>query len=251
MREILTMSQYNLPNNFSTQIILNNIASVLINNTVSGYDEKNYVSLVESMLQMHDSVSKMIGSDTKINKLEGIDWKTNKVTDIDLLIETCDDQVDAVQAKASNDMKKLIIQQQKYIRGQTPERVRQMNDNIINEFKSIGYKTIDRSIKVKSDNQKSLESVAEILRTNRELDAFVDSRLNGRYLEVMFPEHLTDEVYENLVGFNGLCDEEDEHIVLEKITVAPSAIPGMKDIHDVERKRALRKELEASGEFSV
>lgn len=233
----------NLPKNFSTQIIINNIASVLINNDISNYDEKNYISIVESLVQLHQSVSSIVGKDTKINKLEGIDWNTGKVTDLNLLINTSDDQVDAVQMKSYNDMEKLIIQQRKYMRGQAPERIRETHERIMDEFQSIGYKAVDRSVAVKSDNQKSLESVTEIFMSNSELEAYIDTRQNGRALEVYFPRSLTEEVLSHLNDFNGLCDEDDEHIFIEKIIVTPPYIPGMKNIQDVERKIARKKDL--------
>jgi hypothetical protein len=235
----------NLPKNFSTQIIINNIASVLINNDITDENQNNYISIVESMIQLHNSVSSISGSNTKINKLEGIDWNTGEITDLEALIDTSDDQVDFVQSKAMNDMEKLIIQQQKYIRGQAPDRIRETHEVIMDEYQSIGYKAVDRAVRVKSDNQKSLASVSEIFMSNSTLEAYIDTRKNGQALEIYFPRSLTEDVLSELNSFNGFCEENDEHIMVEKVIATPPHIQGMKDIQDVERKMSLRKERQA------
>lgn len=237
------MSKPILPSNLSTQIILNNIAGLVINNSVPSNEESNYIETVENLLRLHSSIKKLAGSDTKINVLEGIDFDTCKVIDFYDLQESSDEQVDKVQQKAYNDMEKLIIQQQKYMRGQLPEKIRLGHEKIISEFKSIGYKTIDRMVSAKSDNQKSLDAIKEIMDTDSNVNSFVDVRRNGRVVDIYFPSHLSENVLHNLNNFNSYCDHEDEHIVLEKVIMTGEQIPGMKDIRDVEKARERKREM--------
>jgi hypothetical protein len=237
------MSNPILPSNLSAQIILNNIAGLVINNSISSSEEPHYIDAVEDLLRLHRSIKRLTGSGAKINVLDGVDFDGCKVIDFYDLQESADEQVDKVQQKAYNDMERLIIQQQKYVRGHLPEKMRLEHEKIISEFKSIGYKTIDKMVSVKSDSQKSLDAIKEIMDADNDVNCFVDVRRHGRVVDIYFPGHLSQNVLHNLNNFNNCCDYEDEHIMIEKLIVTGEQIPGMKDIIDVEKARERKREM--------
>lgn len=236
-----------LPKNFNTQTTINNIAFMV--NDANDYSNpekvEKLVPIVENLISLHNNIKSLVGSDTKINKLEGINWKEGTIEDIDDLISSADTQIEYVQAKAYNDMTKLIIKSSKNVRGITPEEIRSEHDKIIMDFKSIGYKTNDRMVSVKSDNMQSLDAMNEILKTDTSLDFFVDSKLTGRTLDIYFPSQYSSAVQENIQNFNSLCEEEDEHISMNNISIVAEYIPGLKDIDDVRRHAERKKEMES------
>lgn len=224
-----------------TQLFVNNIALLLTNTKITSINENNVLKLAESLIQTHNSIASVAGSDTNINLIKGIDWEGGKVTDINDAVNSSSAHISGVVNKLISEMEKLIIQEYKHGGKDIPMRLSEANERIMDDYESVGYAALDRYLIVKSDNQNSLNAVKEILNLeNGNNVGLIIPKDKGSSLEISFPHSLTGDTLHTINSFNSLCEDEFEHIQVGPVEILKPSIPGMRDISDVEMERSKR-----------